>query len=47
MSILFSWTGITFILGVIEGVIYLVMDEVAFDVKYNQTLASPLTAMGA
>ncbi|GHT21026.1 hypothetical protein FACS189419_01260 [Planctomycetales bacterium] len=39
--ILFSLTGITFILGIIEGVIYLVMDEVAFDVKYNQTLASP------
>ena len=34
LCILFSWTGIPCIVGVIEGIIYLVSDEKTFLTKY-------------
>jgi TM2 domain-containing membrane protein YozV len=38
--ILFGWTCIPFIVGIIEGIIYLLTDEYSFDVRYNQTQGS-------
>lgn len=38
---LFSWTGIPFLLGLAEGVVYLTMDEQRFDMKYNYKYLQP------
>ncbi len=39
--VLLSWTGIPFIAGVIEGILFLTMDEQTFDQRYNQTQPAP------
>ena len=38
---LFSWTGIPFILGIIEGILFLTMDDPTFEQRYNQTQPAP------
>ena len=35
------WTGISAIAGLIEGILFLVMDDQTFDMRYNQTQAEP------
>lgn len=35
LYILFSWTGISVIIGIIEGIIYLCMTDEEFNSKYN------------
>ncbi|MDR3234893.1 MAG: protein kinase [Planctomycetaceae bacterium] len=35
--VMFSWTGIPCIVGIIEGIIYLLTDDYSFDIRYNQT----------
>lgn len=35
--ILFMWSSIPLIIGVIEGIVFLVMDDRSFDIRYNQT----------
>ncbi len=32
---IFSWTGIPSVVGIIEGVLYLIQDEESFNAKYN------------
>ncbi len=39
--VLLSWTGITFIAGIIEGILFFLMDEQTFDQRYNQTQPAP------
>ena len=34
LYLFFSWTGIPFIVGVIEGIMYLSMSDQAFETKY-------------
>ncbi|MGL6225674.1 MAG: protein kinase domain-containing protein [Thermoguttaceae bacterium] len=38
--LLFFWSGITWIVGIIEGVLFLTMSDQAFDQRYNQTQTS-------
>lgn len=35
LYLVFFWTGIPFVVGIIEGVIYLSMSDAAFHSKYN------------
>lgn len=35
--LLFFWSGITWIVGIIEGILFLTMGDQAFDQRYNQT----------
>ncbi|MBP1732610.1 MAG: hypothetical protein H6Q55_3039, partial [Deltaproteobacteria bacterium] len=35
--ILFCWTGIPFIVGIIEGIIYLTKSDDAFEIDYPKT----------
>ena len=37
LYLLFCWTGIPAILGIIEGVYFLCIKEPIFNLKYNQT----------
>jgi TM2 domain-containing membrane protein YozV len=37
LYLLFCWTGIPSIVGLIEGILYLVMSDEEFDAKYNKT----------
>ncbi len=37
LYLLFFWTGIPAIIGLIEGIIYLTMSDEAFDAKFNET----------
>ncbi|HAR49189.1 MAG TPA: hypothetical protein DCR81_03650 [Smithella sp.] len=41
LYILFCWIYIPAILGVIEGIIYLTMDDAKYDDKYNSTENAP------
>jgi len=41
--ILLSWTFIPGIVGLIEGIIYLIMSEEAFDAKYNNGTSADST----
>lgn len=36
LYLLFFWTGIPLIVGIIEGVYYLTLDDAEFDAKYNR-----------
>ena len=36
LYILFCWTGVPLIIGIIEGIIYLSMSDENFNTKYNQ-----------
>ncbi|NJL82631.1 MAG: TM2 domain-containing protein [Chloroflexaceae bacterium] len=47
LYILFFWTYIPAILGIIEGIIYLTMDEAKYDDKYNSTEKAPFNGKGA
>lgn len=40
LCILFCWTGIPGIVGIIEGIMYLVMDEKKFEEKYCKKKSS-------
>ena len=35
------WTGISAIAGVFEGILFLIMDDQTFDMRYNQTQPGP------
>ena len=39
--LLLSWTGIPFIAGIIEGILFLTMDDPTFEQRYNQTQPAP------
>lgn len=41
LYLLFCWTGIPAIAGVIEGIVYLTMSEDRFDMKYNPSRMLP------
>ena len=41
LYVAFCWTGIPAIAGLIEGIMYLTMDQQSFDMRYNQ-LAFPM-----
>lgn len=35
LYILFCWTGIPSLVGLVEGILYLTQSDEAFDIKYN------------
>jgi len=37
LYLIFSWTGIPSIIGLIEGILYLVQTDEEFNAKYNQS----------
>ncbi len=39
--LIFFWSGIPGFVGIIEGILYLAMNDSAFDVRYNQTKPGP------
>lgn len=41
LYLLFFWTFIPAIIGFIEGILYLVMEQSAFDAKYNKAKLAP------
>lgn len=47
LYILFCWTGIPSIVGLIEGIMYLVTDEKAFNEKYCKAKAAAAPAENA
>ena len=41
LYLLFCWSGIPTILGVVEGILFLTMDDFTFNQRYNQTPSDP------
>jgi TM2 domain-containing membrane protein YozV len=39
--LLLCWTWLSFLAGIIEGIVYLTMDHAAYDQKYNQEAKDP------
>jgi len=37
LYLIFSWTGIPSIIGLIEGILYLIQTDEEFNAKYNQS----------